>query len=309
MVLRFTMNHAQDGNGAVRVLAIFVLRQETLRVSDGDSDRRIRRVHGLPYRPRASSTRSSNPELSAAMQRRLLRLSRKTTAPSECPRQPAMYAYAAEQPSSVVLPIIPRRELGDRTCTGIRSGKRPSQERQPVPRQSVLRLSERAPDGGGAGDGLVVGGEGFDHHGAVVSDLVQSGADGVPGNGVGPGSTSIVATGVEVDQLVADEADRRGLVLLLDIHVEGVQQRADCRGIDAVDDLHRLRSGVEEAGLEAIERLDREANATLPRVVGKWSESFHQPVDVRRAFGVIHLPRLADGGIQRTGNDVRSNRR
>jgi hypothetical protein len=48
MVLRFTMNHAQDGNRAARVLVIIVLRQETPRDFDGHSDRRIRRVHGRP---------------------------------------------------------------------------------------------------------------------------------------------------------------------------------------------------------------------------------------------------------------------
>jgi hypothetical protein len=109
------------------------------------------------------------------------------------------------------------------------------QKCQPIPRQGVLRLGQRAPDGGGASNGLVVGSEGFDDHHAVVPDLAQGGSDRIPGNVVGPWSPPIVATGVEVDQLISDEADSRGLVLLLDIHVKGVQQRSDCRGIDCAE--------------------------------------------------------------------------
>src|SRR5829696_2065369 len=107
-----------------------------------------------------------------------------------------------------------RREIGDSTASGSRciSGKRAVQERQPIFGQCVLRLGERAPDRGGAGDGLVIGGEGFDDHGAVVPDLVQSGGDAPPGDVVGPRSTPIVAAGVEMGELVANEADGRGLV-------------------------------------------------------------------------------------------------
>src|SRR5918995_617096 len=73
-----------------------------------------------------------------------------------------------------------RRESGGRTASGIQLGKRAAQKRQPVAHQSVLRLGEWAPDGGGAGDGLVVWGEGLDDHGAVVTDLAQSSGDCLP---------------------------------------------------------------------------------------------------------------------------------
>jgi len=74
---------------------------------------------------------------------------------------------------------------------------------------------------------------------------------------------------MEMGEFVADQADGRGLVLLLDIHMKRIQQHPDRRRIDAVDDLHRLRGGVEEACLEPIERFDRETNVTLTRVVGQ----------------------------------------
>src|SRR6266480_3323510 len=45
------------------------------------------------------------------------------------------------------------------------------QKRQPFLRQVVLRAGERAPDGGGGGDGLGLGGEGLDDGVAVVVDL------------------------------------------------------------------------------------------------------------------------------------------
>ena len=50
-----------------------------------------------------------------------------------------------------------------------------------------------------------------------------------------PRSPPIVAASVEMGELISDEADSRGLVLLLDIHVKGVQQRSDCRGIDCAE--------------------------------------------------------------------------
>src|SRR5215212_4183248 len=55
---------------------------------------------------------------------------------------------------------------------GARSRKGPGQKRQALFRQRVLGLGERPPDSGGAGDGLVVGGERLDDHGTVVTDLV-----------------------------------------------------------------------------------------------------------------------------------------
>src|SRR5215204_3877863 len=86
-----------------------------------------------------------------------------------------------------------RLEIGDWTAWALHSGQRADQECQSVFCQRVLRLGWGAPNSGGAGDGLVVGGEGFDGHGAVVPDRVQRGCDGLPGNVVGPWSTPIVA--------------------------------------------------------------------------------------------------------------------
>ena len=106
-------------------------------------------------------------------------------------------------------------------------------------------------------------------------------------------------------ELVAGEADGRGLVLLLDIHMEGIQQHSHRRGIDPVDHLHRLRGSVEEARLEAIERFDCEADATLARVVGQRAQPFDQPVDGRGPFRVVHPPRLAGRGVHGTGHDAR----
>ena len=74
---------------------------------------------------------------------------------------------------------------------------------------------------------------------------------------------AVVAAGVEVGQPVAGEPDRGRRVLLLDVHVEGVEQDPDAGRVDAVDDLQRLLDGVEEARLEAVERLD--ARAVTPR--------------------------------------------
>src|SRR5215203_2008753 len=105
----------------------------------------------------------------------------------------------------------------------VRSAELSSQERQAICRKRILRLRQRAPDGGGAGDGLVVRSEGLDDHGAVVVGLTQGSGDRLPGDVVGARRAAVVATGVEVDQPLADAANGRGLILLLDIHMEGIE--------------------------------------------------------------------------------------
>ena len=80
-----------------------------------------------------------------------------------------------------------------------------------------------------------------------------------------------------MEQPVAGQPDRVADGLLLDVHVEGVEQHADVVAADPVAQLERLLGGVHEVGLEAVERLDGEAHASLAGVVGGLAQALDRP--------------------------------
>ena len=76
---------------------------------------------------------------------------------------------------------------------------------------------------------------------------------------------AVVVGDVEVGQVVAGVADGLPPVGLLDVHVEDVERDAAVAA-DLLRHRNRLVGAVDEVGLEAVERLDRDADADLLRV-------------------------------------------
>src|SRR5688500_13521176 len=114
---------------------------------------------------------------------------------------------------------------------------------------------------------------------------------------------------MEMHKLVAHESDGCRLILLLDVHMEGIEQYPGRWGVKPVDDLHDLFRSVEKARLKAVERLDTESHPALRGVVDQRSQSLNQPVDRGCTFGGVHLPGLADRGVDGTSDDIPAERR
>ena len=69
-------------------------------------------------------------------------------------------------------------------------------------------------------------------------------------------------------------------------------------------ELEHLLGGVDQVGLEAVQRLDREPHATLAGVVGDVLEALDGERALLLALGRLEHPRLADGRVHRP-DDVR----
>ena len=69
--------------------------------------------------------------------------------------------------------------------------------------------------------------------------------------------------------------------------------------IDAIDDLDRLRREIEEARLEAVERLDADHDAALAGVGRQLLQLADEEVEILLALVGRRLPRPADGAIER----------
>jgi len=146
------------------------------------------------------------------------------------------------------------------------------QELEAVHGDFVARGFDAAPDGGGAGDDLDVGGEGFDDDDALITDGLERGGDGFPINVIVTGRAAAAAAGVEMAQRLARLANGGGGVLFLDVHVEGVEVQPE-RGIaDVADHFEALVAGVDEIGLETVEWLKADLAAMLLRVFGEGLE-------------------------------------
>ena len=78
--------------------------------------------------------------------------------------------------------------------------------------------------------------------------------------------------------------------------------------IDAVDDLDRLRREIEEARLEAIERLDADDDAAFAGIARELLELADEQVEVLLAFVGRRLPRAADGAVERSDHVGRAER-
>ena len=106
-------------------------------------------------------------------------------------------------------------------------------------------------------------GERLDHDRPVELDRLQRVGDLVPRHVARPGRAAVVLAGVEVGQPAAGGADRVADRLLLEVHVERVEQDAEARAVDPVDDLDRLVGDVHEARLEPVQRLEAQPYARV----------------------------------------------
>ena len=156
-----------------------------------------------------------------------------------------------------------------------------------------------APVGGGAGDHLDVGGEGFDDDLLLVADLLEGGDDGLPVERVVARGAAVRAAGVEVAEVLAGLEDGGGLVLLLDVHVERVEVELHVREVDGLDEAEALVAGVEEVGLEAVQRLDVELDALLLGVLAEDLEVLDDELEVLGLGLVVMGADEADDGIER----------
>ena len=95
-------------------------------------------------------------------------------------------------------------------------------------------LGERPPDRDRLGDLLDFGGEGLDHDQPREADVAERRCDVAPGQMVVAGRPAIVRTGVELDDAPRGASDRGGNVLLLDVHMESVEEQADVVGFDVI---------------------------------------------------------------------------
>jgi hypothetical protein len=64
----------------------------------------------------------------------------------------------------------------------------------------------------------------------------------------------------DVEDMLAQEADGGGLILLFDIGVEGVVEYADIGVRDLFAEALRVGCGIEEEGLETVQRFDGDAD-------------------------------------------------
>ena len=92
---------------------------------------------------------------------------------------------------------------------------------------------------------------------------------------VAAGRAAVAAAGVEVSEQAAGLANGFGLILFLDVHVEGVEVDLHVGRADCLDELEALIAGVEEIGLKAVERLDAKINALFAGVGGEDLQVLH----------------------------------
>ena len=104
---------------------------------------------------------------------------------------------------------------------------------------------------------------------------------------------------MEVGQVPFAQPDRRGWIVLLDVHVERVEQHAEGGRGDPIHNLQHLLCRVHEAGLETVQGLEGERHAPLGGVVGDGPQVLHQAPNRGRPFGRVHRPRLSNRRIDR----------
>src|SRR6266852_9613426 len=148
-------------------------------------------------------------------------------------------------------------------------GEHSLQETQSVGGDCILCRRQRPPDRGGPRDRLVLDRERLDHQRPLIRGVSKRGRDLGPRDLVIPRSAAVAATGVKVGQVSFAKPDRRGGIVLLDVHVKGVEQYAKSRRGDSVDHLHHLFGRVYEARLESVEWLEGERHTLLAGVVGE----------------------------------------
>jgi hypothetical protein len=126
-----------------------------------------------------------------------------------------------------------------------------------IPRESVLAVRQQPPDRHGSGDLADFRREGLDHDRTVVADVAQSSSDRPPRQVILARRPAIVRTRMKFYDAAGRPTDRGWNILFFDIHVEGVEQKADIVCGNFVDHSQPLVDRVDKIGLETVQRLDR----------------------------------------------------
>ena len=108
----------------------------------------------------------------------------------------------------------------------------------------------------------------------------------------------MIFVGLEVDEVAAGLVDGLDEVVLLHVHVEGVEHDADARQADHGGEFGGLAGGITEIGLEAVERLDRQDHAVLGGVGAGFLQAFHHADDAGEAVVFADRGRGAAGEHQ-----------
>ena len=140
--------------------------------------------------------------------------------------------------------------------------------------------------------------EHFRHDPPVVADFGQAATDLRPGYVAGPGNAAVVVGHVEMNEVIARSHDGGGDVLLLHVHVEGVEQDPDAGGSGVRRERRRLRGGVHQVGLEAVDRLDAQRHVVAFQVGVERREGLRRPL---RPFGPVGRIEDAPRRVHDTG--------
>ena len=116
---------------------------------------------------------------------------------------------------------------------------------------------------------------------------------------VAAGRAPVAAARVEVAQRLAGLDDCRSLILFLDVHVERVEVQDDILRADGLDEREPLVGGVEEVGLEAVQRLDAEGDALRRCVGGEHFQVLHHERELHLLLFRLHGVGLAHDGVNR----------
>ena len=76
------------------------------------------------------------------------------------------------------------------------------------------------------------------------------------------------------------------LILLLDVHVEGVEVQFHCLGTDGLDEFESLITGVQKIGFEPVQGLNAEGHSLGFRILGQGLEILDHQGEVLLLFGV-----------------------
>jgi len=134
-----------------------------------------------------------------------------------------------------------------------------SQEAEAVAGERVLIDFQTAPDFDEVGEVGVVGVKGFDDEATVVMDVFQGRGDAAPVDVARARRAAVVLRGVHVREARAGQTNRGAEVFLLDVHLKCVEEDSELGVIDLVDQAAGVGGRIQESGVEAGERLDRDA--------------------------------------------------
>src|ERR1035441_10635972 len=119
--------------------------------------------------------------------------------------------------------------------------------------------------------------EGLDHDRAVVTNGIKSSEDLVPRHVTAAWCAPVVLCDLHVEQPVSCPSHCLGKALLLDVHVEGVQEEPDVRPADPVAQVKALFDRVHEVCLEPVQGFHRQTDPSFPSVVSRLAQTFYGP--------------------------------